>query len=951
MNGLQKYCVTRARMVNSESPLSFLAILTLLLPLVCSFHSSEVTWHLPLLGLPVSPSARHPSSLQFFRHPNPKVRLTPRLPSLAITVTQKNILGAINPKDGTIGPFFSSLAHNIFKNYGASFFPKPNRSYIMLLIWTIDVISLSCFHFSHVALLSGEKKITARLFSLSDGRLLWSKSLGDSSPNQIDQFIGRTYEVVFTTDLHSDHRNFPDLIVLTGQSWAFRLAGNDGAIRWAWRPVDLSWKILRVLKQTSADQINLLLSKDDSESTYITQVQSLSSATGSAYDHRAEPLQTCSKSGDPLLILTGTDSKAPSPMVICVDHESNISSALVPNGPTAPLQLSTFSTLKHRHPVLQDVGLSSEGVFLVKLSDGSAVVFTVTPESTLKSLWSFDPSDLSTTYSGSIDRDGLPYVSKVSFVPTLGLASLEILSLTPTERTPEGMVIGSTFGYDHMQNGDIIGISVEVLQVINYKPMSRVILVTGLGDIQLWQGEELKWERHEDISLPASITLHQSKSLPSPLLNTDPFEIPRQVLRLANGLFSGQISIQSFNANLFKQAANNAYIWLIGSATGRLFAIVRDQGNQAKILWRRSLMLPGIVGSRTTLKWKDLSFEGTKAASHPPSVVVSIEIDESQTSFWIGLMDGKILKQVTATVCPSPSYINSHQFPRARLLDMGGSPARFLGDRGALFKYLNPNLAVYFNNDLDRQTIEVHDQASGSLVWAFEFAVKVDPASIKAAITENWLVIVSREAESGSTRIHSTEWFMSSKADVRVDGSTANITSYARSYITPFDIKDVGFTKSRLGVTSRALLGSIRLFYVQGGQLISDMDQIVSISRRLLDVRRPFKKPTTEETEEFLIMYDPLIMVDPKTIITGDRPTKGFEHVYSFPTEFESTSAVIGVGLDVFATSTAPSGSFDMLGSDFNKAQLVLTSAGLLLTTFILRPIVHKKQLKRQWYT
>jgi hypothetical protein len=50
------------------------------------------------------------------------------------------------------------------------------------------------------------------------------------------------------------------------------------------------------------------------------------------------------------------------------------------------------------------------------------------------------------------------------------------------------------------------------------------------------------------------------------------------------------------------------------------------------------------------------------------------------------------------------------------------------------------------------------------------------------------------------------------------------------------------------------------------------MDQIVSISRRLLDVRRPFTKPTTEEIEEFLLKYDPLIMIDPKTIISGDRP-------------------------------------------------------------------------------
>jgi hypothetical protein len=101
---------------------------------------------------------------------------------------------------------------------------------------------------------------------------------------------------------------------------------------------------------------------------------------------------------------------------------------------------------------------------------------------------------------------------------------------------------------------------------------------------------------------------------------------------------------------------------------------------------------------------------------------------------------------------------------------MGGSPARFLGDRGALFKYLNPNLAVYFDDDFGRQTIEILDQKTGALIWAFEFSVKVDPASINAALTENWLVITSRETESGSTRINSIEWFMSSKADVRVDG-------------------------------------------------------------------------------------------------------------------------------------------------------------------------------------
>jgi hypothetical protein len=59
------------------------------------------------------------------------------------------------------------------------------------------------------------------------------------------------------------------------------------------------------------------------------------------------------------------------------------------------------------------------------------------------------------------------------------------------------------------------------------------MLVTELGDIQLWQGEELKWERHEDLSLPASITLHQSKTPGGPLLSTDAIDIPAHLLQIA----------------------------------------------------------------------------------------------------------------------------------------------------------------------------------------------------------------------------------------------------------------------------------------------------------------------------------------------------------------------------------------------------------------------------------
>jgi hypothetical protein len=91
-------------------------------------------------------------------------------------------------------------------------------------------------------------------------------------------------------------------------------------------------------------------------------------------------------------------------------------------------------------------------------------------------------------------------------------------------------------------------------------------------------------------------------------------------------LFSGLLSFQSSKANPYNQSLANAYVWLIGSATGRLFAIVRDSNNEGKILWKRSLMSPGTIGSRTTLKWERLSFEGGHTGSYHPHVITSLQM-------------------------------------------------------------------------------------------------------------------------------------------------------------------------------------------------------------------------------------------------------------------------------------------------------------------------------------
>ena len=54
----------------------------------------------------------------------------------------------------------------------------------------------------------------------------------------------------------------------------------------------------------------------------------------------------------------------------------------------------------------------------------------------------------------------------------------------------------------------------------------------------------------------------------------------------------------------------------------------------------------------------------------------------------------------------------------------------------------------------------------------------------------------------------------------------------------------------------------------------------------------------------------------------------------------ESTSLVFAYGLDVFGTRLSPSFSFDILGKNFNKFQMLATVAALAVATFLVAPLV-----------
>lgn len=144
---------------------------------------------------------------------------------------------------------------------------------------------------------------------------------------------------------------------------------------------------------------------------------------------------------------------------------------------------------------------------------------------------------------------------------------------------------------------------------------------------------------------------------------------------------------------------------------------------------------------------------------------------------------------------------------------------------------------------------------------------------------------------------------------------------------------------------------------------------IQSFPWRLLNSRRPTRKTTAEEQEEYLIQYDPILPDDSQRVLShnyevstdlfGDlsavadpcsTQVANTQRILTSPALLESTSLVFAYGLDMFLTRVAPSNTFDVLSENFNKAQLILTVSGLAIAIMITKPMVRRKWLRERWY-
>lgn len=168
--------------------------------------------------------------------------------------------------------------------------------------------------------------------------------------------------------------------------------------------------------------------------------------------------------------------------------------------------------------------------------------------------------------------------------------------------------------------------------------------------------------------------------------------------------------------------------------------------------------------------------------------------------------------------------------------------------------------------------------------------------------------------------------------------ATTNFMKFEQAYVFPHAITALAPTSTKFGITTKDLI------------VATKNRRIHSFSRRLLDPRRPHRKPTTGELEEFLIEYDPVLPNDPRRVLSHNYDVANVRRIVTAPALLESTSLIFAYGLDMFLTRVAPSNTFDVLNENFNKAQLVFTVSGLLAAILITRPMVQRKKLKEKSY-
>ncbi|KAL8767789.1 MAG: hypothetical protein Q9209_005783 [Squamulea sp. 1 TL-2023] len=306
--------------------------------------------------------------------------------------------------------------------------------------------------------------------------------------------------------------------------------------------------------------------------------------------------------------------------------------------------------------------------------------------------------------------------------------------------------------------------------------------------------------------------------------------------------------------------------------------------------------------------------------------------------------------------------------------DPVASIGKALGDRNVLYKFLSPNLLVIGTVTMDTSVASFYvlDSISGWIIHSQTHPNVDANQPITSVLSENWFAysifsaFPDNAADSGADshgfaqghQLVVSELFESSIPNDRgALGSTSNSSSLhpfavdgdgptnspyviTQTYLIPAAISYMTVSSTLQGITPRSLLC-----------VVPSLNSLIAIPRVFIDPRRPVgRDAVAAEMEEGLFRHNAVLDFDPKWALNHQREVLGINKVITTPSLLESTSLVFAFGsLDIFGTRIAPIGGFDMLGKGFNKIQLIGTVAALAVGTGLLAPMARKKQTDTRW--
>ncbi|KAI0069755.1 hypothetical protein K474DRAFT_1713951 [Panus rudis PR-1116 ss-1] len=149
---------------------------------------------------------------------------------------------------------------------------------------------------------------------------------------------------------------------------------------------------------------------------------------------------------------------------------------------------------------LQDVGLRDEGLFVGIKEDGYQARRGRELEDDMGAT---SPKYTESIYTGGRDKDGSPYIARVFWSHVFGKASAHVFA--PHLAEGKGLVTGFTFPFKTEQDGVIVHVSRlgrnhHTTEETYKRVLSRLVLTTSTGSVQLWHQDKLEWAREEGLA-------------------------------------------------------------------------------------------------------------------------------------------------------------------------------------------------------------------------------------------------------------------------------------------------------------------------------------------------------------------------------------------------------------------------------------------------------------------